>query len=80
MHTEPLVATTIGHQQERLTGARVDPAFSDTPLDVADTEVVGRMGNLGDAPGGLSWVGPLENHGGQPEDHNSAALWPTDSE
>lgn len=49
-----------------------DPAFSDTPLNVADTEAVGVMGNVGDAPV-LPMVGPM----GNPGEHNSAAIQPS---
>lgn len=57
---------------ERLYGSSVDPAFSDTPLNVADTEAVGTMGNAGDAPMALPLVGPV----GDPGEHNSAAIQP----
>lgn len=50
-----------------------DPAFGDTDLDRAATEIVGHMGHQGDAQTMPASYGPAE--GAAPEDHNSGAIW-----
>lgn len=63
-------------------GLKPDPAFSDAPLDEADTETVGKMTHRDQGIGGhihnsadLPFIGPIDRD--MPERHNSADIQPT---